>query len=927
MAYPPALVSEQHPLEVHWVYGFSNTITNGVTDLRTEMHSHTVGYIAGTVVVLFDIWSHTQKILQGHVHQIQCIAATPDKRVLLSSDCGPEAALIMWDVISGKALKAISQERTAGLMAMDVSANGAYIGTLSSILTGPIQELSIWDTKLSNNRPLATMAIQSDDVQTCIRFNGGDHDELITNGKFRVFVWKHSKSTETGAEEHFLNCQEGVIRPYELKQNVGDFTLSLFPPATNTAMTATVEGDVVIWHQERNEEEDYASQEENQKKSTDARVMHALKLVRIHGTAITAFATIGRYIATGDEQGFLRFYDNRLGLVGWLEELNAGGLTSISFSALENRMDSAQLTIHVPPFVVGTKSAHMRLLHAGLFEEQPGTWLCKGEQVMKPMPGVVGTVAAHPSKSCFALVGYPSLLQIQDYTTKTVIKEREFPKILKITCLQYSPLGSLLAVGFSNGILKLLAADTLIDHQSFSYTRSPVIKVEFSKDGTYIATADNSCCVALLYCKLVKVVVDIKKTQSIVRDALPTLHVSLLAADEKWECVGKYRSHAKSIIGLMFSVGEGGVNRLFSMGQDCMMIEYDLNKSFVDTGLKLKGSWLLNTLTLPAAMTTSLISGELQVITSDEGFKVRIYDSERFHSIRTFLGPVFGTAIHKFWRIHDQTTSKDHLVYSTREEVIGLMTFPSEDETHIQCMGVVAHAGPIACMEVSFDSKYVITCGGQDSIVIVTRVNISAWDTYATLERQHVGDHLGVDDETLQNIQKCFFYSQIREKGEDTVEERNLDHSLGIDHLMECYNGLGVFFSKCDVDGILDEISRPLTRKKEERATRVDFNDFFQTYMAHKPVLEFDEITIQAAINELGADQATGKISMELLLNTLISEGEVFTKEELEECIKLCTEEDLNLESLPEEADGFWIFKNLLRIETTTAEKTTVFSA
>lgn len=46
--------------EVHWVYGFSNTITNGVTDLRTEMHSHTVGYIAGTVVVLFDIWSHTQ---------------------------------------------------------------------------------------------------------------------------------------------------------------------------------------------------------------------------------------------------------------------------------------------------------------------------------------------------------------------------------------------------------------------------------------------------------------------------------------------------------------------------------------------------------------------------------------------------------------------------------------------------------------------------------------------------------------------------------------------------------------------------------------------------------------------------------------------------------------------------------------------------
>lgn len=41
------------------------------------------------------------------------------------------------------------------------------------------------------------------------------------------------------------------------------------------------------------------------------------------------------------------------------------------------------------------------------------------------------------------------------------------------------------------------------------------------------------------------------------------------------------------------------------LSQDCMIVEYDLNKSFVETGMKLKGIWQLNALALPTAMITS----------------------------------------------------------------------------------------------------------------------------------------------------------------------------------------------------------------------------------------------------------------------------------------------------------------------------------
>lgn len=58
--------------------------------------------------------------------------------------------------------------------------------------------------------------------------------------------------------------------------------------------------------------------------------------------------------------------------------------------------------------------------------------------------------------------------------------------------------------------------------------------------------------------------------------------------------------------------------------------------------------------------------------------------------------------------------AQDHLIYATKDAVIGLMTPPTEDRSYLQFMGVVAHAGPIACMEVSHDSKFVVTCSGGD---------------------------------------------------------------------------------------------------------------------------------------------------------------------------------------------------------------------
>lgn len=152
-----------------------------------------------------------------------------------------------------------------------------------------------------------------------------------------------------------------------------------------------------------------SSDEGHVRGSKKARLMRAVKVVRVHATAITALVTPGNYIATGDAGGFVRFFDARLGLTAWFEELNAGILwyrerhstalhgysdkpivktaichsfpgpiTSLSFSAMDPlKHNDALYALQVAPFLVGTRDAHLILLRAAIFELQPGSLDCK----------------------------------------------------------------------------------------------------------------------------------------------------------------------------------------------------------------------------------------------------------------------------------------------------------------------------------------------------------------------------------------------------------------------------------------------------------------------------------------------------------------------------------------------------------------------
>lgn len=57
---------------------------------------------------------------------------SPDKRTLATADVGEAALLVIWNAVTGKPLWTAPQERTNGIVAMDFSAEGRYLATLSN---------------------------------------------------------------------------------------------------------------------------------------------------------------------------------------------------------------------------------------------------------------------------------------------------------------------------------------------------------------------------------------------------------------------------------------------------------------------------------------------------------------------------------------------------------------------------------------------------------------------------------------------------------------------------------------------------------------------------------------------------------------------------------------------------------------------------
>ena len=709
-----------------------------------------------------------------------------------------------------------------------------------------------------------------------------------------VFSVSHSLGP---AQDGELTYYAPPIGERDFKQPVGVLTRSCFIPNTCRAVSVTTDGDVLVW--DRVELPEVAS--------TDRR---ATKLLRLHAGAIGFVDTVGDMIVTGAADGHVRFFDFDFRVLAWFEDLDAGAINHVSFAcqpaALEPR---AGASLACPDFIVGTGNALVLACQPSMFEAltpdaRRGTLLVQGQDA--PVHGL----AAHPLLPRFAVTGHSGLLQLWDYAEKRLLLLRMFDRLLG-NCLAFSPNGKLLAIGFTNGDIKVLNGLTLKQVAAFTVSKESVTHLDFSHCSSYLAAASA------------------EHTVSIYRPA-SGVGAGLEGGKEDWEFVGKHRAHTKPVVSLNFN-GTADANappRLLSLGEDRSLIEFDLARSTIADGVQLtRPPVRIEQTSLPTAclwLPGDSPGAPPTIVAANDGYKLRTLASDSMALMHTSLGPTYGGPLTKLVLLpaaaaegatgeDGSATGERYVAYSTYEKVVGVVKLPLDGNPN-KAMGLIAHPGELTGMAVSCDGKWLITAGGADLSIHLWQVDTGALDEmaasggegFAPFESLIEG---GKGGDFYEEMRDYFYYAQLRAQGEDTTEARRITGKVPVTEIGNLLRAFGYYPSEREIDEIVQEVRMAAAGDDDA----VDFETLLRLYINHRPVLGVSKDQIGAALSVLSGGEAFA--ARDVLKDVLKGSGESLTPDDLAQCLRALVGAADADDALPFKVDGKAFAEDVLGFE------------
>ena len=874
---------QDNALSLSWVFGFSRDVP--LHNLCDQNRS-AIFYVSAHIGILYDLNAKTQRLLQGHCNPIACTCASANRRYVATSDRGVDSMLVIWDSYSTQPVKTIAAPHPNGVRAMDLSPDAKYIVTLSepSVEGGGPQVLSVWDCSMlgSSEAPIYSAAVSSAggepaEVQNTVRFDPSDPSAMVSNGTSVVIFWSMADGE--------LTYYSPPLSDHEFKQPIGALTQSVFFPNSTKAVTATADGDCVLWDRVDTGPEVVTNER------------RASKVVKLHTSAVTYLVTTGDYLVSGGVDGHLRFFDFEFRIIAWFEDLDAGCVASLSFAAPSKDMKYASApggaVLSCPDFVVGTTNALIVACTPSMFDElqadaRRGTLLVQGQDAM------VHGLAAHPSLSRFAVTGRAGLLQLWDYSEKRLLLMRMFDKLLGHV-LAFSPNGKFLVIGFTSGIIKVLVGMTLEEVATFKASKGCITAAAFSFDSTHLATADTDNCVGLY------------------RLGNPGDDPGM---KKEWVYIGKYRGHYKPITGLQFGEGSDGSARLFSSGEDRSLVEYDLARSSVQGGIQLRNTSKIEQTAVPTGclwLPAGVQGAEAAVVTANDQYKLRVVAPGPKSILRTVVAPTYGGPLTKMVLLcHEEegVSAMRYAAYATHDKVIGLMQLPF-DGNPSKSMGLIAHPGEVSDLAASWDGRWLITAGGADHSIHLWAVDDTALDGAAKQGGVGIEPFVsqldgGAEGDFCQEMIDHFYYAQLRAQGENTTEERKITGQVPITELGNMMRSLGFYPSGREIDELVAEAKLVAQAAGREPADSLTFDEFLVMYVNHRPIIGVSKEQIAEAFADIGRsiNDESGSLSREALIRALNSFDEALGPDDLASCLRMLIGIEDTDEAIPDRVDA-----------------------
>lgn len=516
----------------------------------------------------------------------------------------------------------------------------------------------------------------------------------------------------------------------------------------------------------------------------------------------------------------------------------------------------------VNDMVIGTTNANI------LFFTSAGSAV---EYIRQENEKAVHAIACHPKESRICVGGYTGMLQLWNFGRKKLLQSRNFGKDQEVTCLAFSPEGNYIAVGFSSGRVSVVDGLTLHEEgledttSDFYYSHDSISRVAFSYDCKYLASSDDDHCVTLFKSELTNL-------------------------KEPWAFVGKQRAHYKTIIDLSFGkVLDEDIPRLFSIGEDRVLVEYDIKNSTEDD-LKLVASDRIEQSAVPTcfAWYPPIIKEDFLLVVNDQ-YKIKLLNSTTKMCRKTLLGPTYGSTVKRVIMLPlGKNMDIGYMAYVTTDK-IGLQILPIDGNPH-KSMALIAHPGKVHDLACSFNGKYIFSAGGPDCTVFMWEVNTVALNAIACLGGEGLVPFYGLMDggrngELFAELEDYFYYAQMRSQGVDSTEEREISTTIPISEIPFIMRALGYYPTEQEIDDMLNEVKFSKYVETGAYASDIGLGDFIKLYVNHRPVFGLSPESLSDAFRMLGEKNNKEEHTVDRghLLYLLQNKGEHLTEAELAE--------------------------------------------
>jgi WD40 repeat protein len=678
-------------------------------------------------------------------------------------------------------------------------------------------------------------------MQHLVKFNPGNVKEILSNGKDRVFFlsWENEQDQ---FEYYSPQVHKSAFSKKE-KANA-KFTQSVFIPNGTQAVTGTDHGDILVW--------DLSLIVDGIAQPNEKRLIKVVTLNQSNNP-INILTIHNEFLVTGNNDGSIRFYDFHFKVCSWFENLNMNEIKSISFARMEPRLateldEELNNVFKCADFLVADSSAMVCMLQSTLFEEiDPAKK--KGDTIFHGLKSRINCIAVHPSKPILAIGGKMGFIITWNYLTKeTIVNNFEFFDKEEPTTMAFTPDGQYLCIGNSIGTIRFIDPDTLEDLQECcrcSENKSKaIINLIIASDSKHLATMDVDRCVCLF-----------KREREQNADENDPL---------KWIFSGKMRSHELEITSICFGESldenEQMKLRLFSIGKDRRLFEYDVYKSDEQSGLIVVSTFKVEQEAKPTACIWDPKgdSKEDLIVTVNDDYKMKIWNVSTKGSRKTCLGPTYGGEIVNLKKLEIEGSADKYLFYSTKEKVIGLIKLALDGNPN-KTMGLIAHPGKVVDICTTTDGKFLFTCGGDDLAVNMWSIDVSPIEQAIVMGGEGIEPFInliegGRDGQTYQDMKDFFYYSMIRSKDENTTKTRRLDGTVPLDELPNLMRAMGYYPTEQEVENMKDEVRFSNFTETGQYSNSIDLETFIRLFVNHRPVYGIGKNNIESAFEALTAD-------------------------------------------------------------------------